>query len=190
VTLHCLIIVGVHSAFVGTGFVLTSNTLLTYSFAEERCWRSFHCQVILQRCNQVRDCSSPFIKLTDTGVQNRALEKTDARVQTVLESVFLCVSCEDHLITTFPAISVLRMVKYVPIPIDATRLFKLLFRMLGWEKQVHSRIAERRQEELTWVWWRKVLMTASFILKSVDSLLFFSLRCFSIVLSFRLPLCW
>ncbi|KAF7368881.1 ATP-binding cassette transporter [Mycena venus] len=74
-----------------------------------------------------------YLAKMQSSVQNRALEKTDARVQIVSETM-----------------SVLRMIK-----------------MLGWEKQVHRRIAEKRQEELTWVWWRKVLMTASFILNSL-----------------------
>ncbi|KAJ7323675.1 hypothetical protein DFH08DRAFT_917047 [Mycena albidolilacea] len=32
--------------------------------------------------------------------------------------------------------------------------------MFGWEKQMKERIAEKREAELTWIWWRKVLSTA------------------------------
>ncbi|KAJ7148752.1 P-loop containing nucleoside triphosphate hydrolase protein [Mycena crocata] len=38
--------------------------------------------------------------------------------------------------------------------------------MFGWEKQMNEKIAEKREEELNWIWWRKVLYTASGTLKS------------------------
>ncbi|KAJ7449230.1 hypothetical protein FB451DRAFT_754458 [Mycena latifolia] len=59
-------------------------------------------------------------------LQKGALEKTDARVQTVSE-----------------LLNVVRMIK-----------------MFGWEKQMDQKIAEKREEELNWIWWRKVVYTA------------------------------
>ncbi|KAF7368865.1 ATP-binding cassette transporter [Mycena venus] len=68
-----------------------------------------------------------WVAKMQSNVQKQALEKTDARVQTVSETM-----------------SVLRMIK-----------------MFGWEKQIYQKIAEKREEELNWIWWRKVLYTAS-----------------------------
>ncbi|KAJ7480955.1 hypothetical protein FB451DRAFT_1031097, partial [Mycena latifolia] len=59
-------------------------------------------------------------------LQKGALERTDARVQTVSE-----------------LLNVIRMIK-----------------MFGWEKQMDQKIAEKREEELNWIWWRKVVYTA------------------------------
>lgn len=36
-----------------------------------------------------------------------------------------------------------------------------MIKMFGWEKEMDAKIAEKRTEELTWIWWRKVLKTAS-----------------------------
>ncbi|KAJ7732681.1 multidrug resistance-associated ABC transporter [Mycena metata] len=66
-------------------------------------------------------------------VQDKALQKTDARVQTFSETV-----------------NVVRMIK-----------------MFGWEKQMNEKIAEKREDELTWIWRRKVLYTANGILNFV-----------------------
>ncbi|KAJ7776222.1 P-loop containing nucleoside triphosphate hydrolase protein [Mycena metata] len=69
----------------------------------------------------------------ESRVQDKALEKTDARVQTFSETV-----------------NVVRMIK-----------------VFGWEKQMNEKIAEKREDELTWIWRRKVLYTASGILNFV-----------------------
>ncbi|KAJ7035141.1 P-loop containing nucleoside triphosphate hydrolase protein [Mycena alexandri] len=68
-----------------------------------------------------------------SNVQEKALQKTDARVQTFSETM-----------------NVVRMIK-----------------MFGWEKQMNEKIAEKREDELTWIWWRKVLYTANGILNFV-----------------------
>ncbi|KAJ7837802.1 hypothetical protein B0H14DRAFT_2449202 [Mycena olivaceomarginata] len=73
-----------------------------------------------------------YIAKMQSSVQKRALEKTDARVQTVTETM-----------------NVLRMIK-----------------TFGWEKQVEARIAEKRKEELKWIWWRKIFYTASMTVNS------------------------
>ncbi|KAJ7645869.1 hypothetical protein B0H17DRAFT_1186847 [Mycena rosella] len=65
-------------------------------------------------------------KLQQTA-QKATLKKTDARVQTVSETM-----------------NVLRMVK-----------------MFGWEKQMDGRIADKRDEELKWIWRRKLLDLAN-----------------------------
>jgi hypothetical protein len=41
----------------------------------------------------------------------------------------------------------------------------VLSRTFGWEKQVEARIAEKRKEELKWIWWRKIFYTASMTVK-------------------------
>ncbi|KAJ7646949.1 hypothetical protein FB45DRAFT_891892 [Roridomyces roridus] len=56
-------------------------------------------------------------------VQKQTMQKIDARVQTVTETV-----------------NVLRMIK-----------------MLGWEMKTEERIASKREEELTWIWRRRLL---------------------------------
>ncbi|KAF7324829.1 ATP-binding cassette transporter [Mycena kentingensis (nom. inval.)] len=58
-------------------------------------------------------------------IQEKTLAKTDARVQTVTETL-----------------GVLRMIK-----------------MFGWEKQLKERIDEKREVELIWIWWRKIIFT-------------------------------
>ncbi|KAJ7164522.1 hypothetical protein C8R46DRAFT_1193124 [Mycena filopes] len=58
-------------------------------------------------------------------IQQETLAKTDARVQTLEETM-----------------NVVRMIK-----------------MFGWEKQMNAKIAEKREQELTWIWWRKMLGT-------------------------------
>ncbi|KAJ7078496.1 hypothetical protein C8R44DRAFT_836696 [Mycena epipterygia] len=68
-----------------------------------------------------------YLAKLQSNVQKEALNKTDARVQTVSEMV-----------------NVIRMIK-----------------MFGWEKQMEDKIAEKREEELTWIWWRKVLYTTN-----------------------------
>ncbi|KAJ6604251.1 hypothetical protein DFH09DRAFT_1300496 [Mycena vulgaris] len=61
-------------------------------------------------------------KLVQT-VQQQRLKRTDARVQTVTETM-----------------NVLRMIK-----------------LFGWERQMNERVAEKREEELSWIWKRQVL---------------------------------
>ncbi|KAJ7745476.1 P-loop containing nucleoside triphosphate hydrolase protein [Mycena maculata] len=61
-------------------------------------------------------------KLQQT-IQKGAMKKTDARVQTVTETI-----------------NVLRMIK-----------------MFGWEKQMDQKIADKREEELNWIWKRKLI---------------------------------
>ncbi|KAJ7729547.1 hypothetical protein DFH07DRAFT_850204 [Mycena maculata] len=61
-------------------------------------------------------------KLQQT-IQKAAMKKTDARVQTVTETI-----------------NVLRMIK-----------------MFGWEKQMDQKIADKREEELNWIWKRKLI---------------------------------
>ncbi|KAJ6501692.1 hypothetical protein C8R47DRAFT_1193380 [Mycena vitilis] len=56
-------------------------------------------------------------------VQQQRLKKTDARVQTVTETM-----------------NVLRMIK-----------------LFGWERQMNERVAEKREEELQWLWKRQML---------------------------------
>ncbi|KAJ6519437.1 hypothetical protein C8R45DRAFT_1066135 [Mycena sanguinolenta] len=56
-------------------------------------------------------------------VQQQRLKKTDARVQTVTETM-----------------NVLRMIK-----------------LFGWERQMNERVAEKREEELNWLWKRQLL---------------------------------
>ncbi|KAF8218227.1 hypothetical protein K438DRAFT_1925383 [Mycena galopus ATCC 62051] len=74
-----------------------------------------------------------YVAKLQSSVQKQALDKTDARVQTVSETM-----------------NVLRMI-----------------RMFGWGKQVHQRIAQKRDDELRWVWYRKLLYTASMTVNSV-----------------------
>ncbi|KAK7048418.1 ATP-binding cassette transporter [Favolaschia claudopus] len=42
-----------------------------------------------------------------------------------------------------------------------------MIKMFGWEKQVQDRIEVKRQEELNWIWWRKIAYTASMIANSL-----------------------
>ncbi|KAJ7495858.1 hypothetical protein B0H11DRAFT_2000914 [Mycena galericulata] len=71
-------------------------------------------------------------KLQQT-IQKGAMKKTDARVQTVTETI-----------------NVLRMIK-----------------MFGWEKQMDGKIAEKREEELVWIWRRKLIDLANDIVNSL-----------------------
>jgi len=65
------------------------------------------------------------------GLQRRLMVKTDARVQTVTESVYL-ISFLLMVVTYLPSVmGVLRMVK-----------------MFGWEKQISNRVADKRDDEL------------------------------------------
>ncbi|KAJ7049448.1 hypothetical protein C8F01DRAFT_1352344 [Mycena amicta] len=68
-----------------------------------------------------------------SNIQQKTLDKTDARVQTVTE-----------------ILGVLRMIK-----------------MFGWEKQIKAKINVQRQDELVWLWRRKIVFTMQGILKSV-----------------------
>ncbi|KAJ7838629.1 hypothetical protein B0H14DRAFT_2788979 [Mycena olivaceomarginata] len=74
-----------------------------------------------------------YITKLQSSVQKKTLKQTDARVQTVTETM-----------------NVVRMIK-----------------MFGWEKQMKERIAEKREAELTWIWWRKVLSTAQGLTNSL-----------------------
>ena len=51
----------------------------------------------------------------------------------------------------FPVMSVLRMIK-----------------LFGWEARIKKLVAETRQEELKWVWKRKLLVMLSRIVKYVE----------------------
>ncbi|KAJ7156234.1 hypothetical protein C8R46DRAFT_429362 [Mycena filopes] len=42
-----------------------------------------------------------------------------------------------------------------------------MIKMFGWEKQMNEKVAEKREDELTWIWWRKVVYTASGILNFI-----------------------
>ncbi|KAJ6461033.1 multidrug resistance-associated ABC transporter [Mycena sanguinolenta] len=42
-----------------------------------------------------------------------------------------------------------------------------MIKMFGWEKQVYEKISEKRAEELTAIWWRKILYTISMISISI-----------------------
>ncbi|KAJ6521925.1 P-loop containing nucleoside triphosphate hydrolase protein [Mycena vulgaris] len=48
-------------------------------------------------------------------------------------------------------------------PMNVLRMVK----MFGWEKQMNEKIAEKREEELSWIWRRKLLDLASAIVNSV-----------------------
>ncbi|KAJ6589838.1 P-loop containing nucleoside triphosphate hydrolase protein [Mycena vulgaris] len=74
-----------------------------------------------------------YVAKLEQTVQKATLKKTDARVQTVSETM-----------------NVLRMVK-----------------MFGWEKQMNGKIAEKREEELSWIWRRKLLDLANAIVNNV-----------------------
>ncbi|KAJ6551726.1 multidrug resistance-associated ABC transporter [Mycena capillaripes] len=74
-----------------------------------------------------------YVAKLQSSVQEKALAKTDARVQVVSETM-----------------NILRMIK-----------------MFGWEKQTMEKIAEKRKEELTWIWWRKIVYTANAFIKYV-----------------------
>ncbi|KAJ6564563.1 P-loop containing nucleoside triphosphate hydrolase protein [Mycena capillaripes] len=74
-----------------------------------------------------------YVAKLQSSVQEKALAKTDARVQAVSETM-----------------NVLRMIK-----------------MFGWEKQAMEKVAQKRKEELTWIWWRKVVYTASGLLSDI-----------------------
>ncbi|KAJ7720271.1 hypothetical protein DFH07DRAFT_760895 [Mycena maculata] len=87
-----------------------------------------------------------YVAKLQSSVQEKALQKTDARVQTVSETM-----------------NVIRMIK-----------------MFGWEKQIHEKIAEQQEQELTWIWWRKVLYTAQAVLKLVSYICLLSLGSSSI----------
>jgi hypothetical protein len=41
--------------------------------------------------------------------------------------------------------------------------------MFGWERQINETIAEKREEELTWIWRRKLLDFVNNVVKSVPS---------------------
>ncbi|KAJ6589849.1 P-loop containing nucleoside triphosphate hydrolase protein [Mycena vulgaris] len=74
-----------------------------------------------------------YVAKLEQTVQKATLKKTDARVQTVSETM-----------------NVLRMVK-----------------MFGWEKQMNGKIAEKREEELSWIWRRKLLDLANAIVNNL-----------------------
>ena len=90
--------------------------------------------------------------LTNT-VTKRKMEATDARVQNVTES-------ESHLTSRNaqyllmahpgPVMSILRMAK-----------------LFGWESRVKEFVAEKREEELKWIWKRKLLNMFSNVAKCV-----------------------
>jgi hypothetical protein len=44
-----------------------------------------------------------------------------------------------------------------------------LSRLFGWERQMNERVAEKREEELKWIWRRKMLDLLNNILKYVLS---------------------
>ncbi|THU88444.1 P-loop containing nucleoside triphosphate hydrolase protein [Dendrothele bispora CBS 962.96] len=77
-----------------------------------------------------------FIAKLVQDVQSNRLKKTDARVQTVTETM-----------------NVLRMVK-----------------LFGWEQKMEGRIAEKREEELVWIWRRQILELLNGTIKSYSSL--------------------
>lgn len=70
---------------------------------------------------------------------NRLSLQTDARVETVTESMLLShqILPSDWLVHI--AVGVLRMVK-----------------LFGWEKKMSDKIKEKREEELKWLWKDKV----------------------------------
>ncbi|KAF7366640.1 ATP-binding cassette transporter [Mycena sanguinolenta] len=75
-------------------------------------------------------------------VQQQRLKKTDARVQTVTESALrlnLFLSMEDS--------------SHAYLAMNAIRMIKLS----GWERQMNERVAEKREEELSWLWKRQLL---------------------------------
>ncbi|KAJ7497652.1 hypothetical protein FB451DRAFT_240230 [Mycena latifolia] len=74
-----------------------------------------------------------YVAKLQQSVQKAALKKTDARVQTVSETM-----------------NILRMVK-----------------MFGWEKQTNGKIDDKREEELNWIWRRKLLDLANNLVNSV-----------------------
>ncbi|KAF7377837.1 hypothetical protein MSAN_00207200 [Mycena sanguinolenta] len=42
-----------------------------------------------------------------------------------------------------------------------------MIKMFGWENQIYERISEKREEELIWIWYRKLMSTASWVVNSV-----------------------
>ncbi|KAJ7164189.1 hypothetical protein C8R46DRAFT_901348, partial [Mycena filopes] len=42
-----------------------------------------------------------------------------------------------------------------------------MIKMFGWETHLTAKVAEKREDELTWIWWRKVVYTASGILNFI-----------------------
>ncbi|KAJ7864236.1 hypothetical protein B0H14DRAFT_2736510 [Mycena olivaceomarginata] len=93
-----------------------------------------------------------YITKLQSSVQKKTLKQTDARVQTVTETM-----------------NVVRMIK-----------------MFGWEKQMKERIAEKREAELTWIWWRKVLSTAqgltNSLIPTITMLATYGQHCFTVVM--------
>ncbi|KAJ7141437.1 hypothetical protein C8R44DRAFT_763446 [Mycena epipterygia] len=78
-----------------------------------------------------------YVAKLEQTVQQATLKKTDARVQTVSETM-----------------NVLRMIK-----------------MFGWEKQMNEKIADKREEELNWIWKRKMLDLLNGVLNSIIPIL-------------------
>jgi len=82
-------------------------------------------------------------------VQKSRLKRTDARVQTVTESKQYSYHTEEsHLHICNLALNVLRMVK-----------------LFGWEQKMEGRIAEKREEELIWIWRGQVLELLNGLIK-------------------------
>ncbi|KAG5220339.1 Karyopherin transporter [Salix suchowensis] len=73
------------------------------------------------------------------GVQQQQMKSTDARVQNVTEGGIPRYCCFTPL-KLVSALSVARMIK-----------------LLGWERRMNDRIRSTREEELAWLWKRKVL---------------------------------
>jgi hypothetical protein len=97
--------------------------------------------------------------LTNT-VQKQKMKATDGRVQTVTESTSSCsptlheCNLTNHLCRAtllLLVMSVLRMIK-----------------LFGWEGRVRETVAEKREEELKWIWKKKLLGLASSIAKWVN----------------------
>ncbi|KAJ6460983.1 P-loop containing nucleoside triphosphate hydrolase protein [Mycena sanguinolenta] len=53
-----------------------------------------------------------------------------------------------------------------------------MIKMFGWETQIHKIIREKREEELIWIWYRKLMSTASWVVKYVSLFVFVHLMFF------------
>jgi hypothetical protein len=81
-------------------------------------------------------------------VQKTTLKKTDARVQSVTESMFLPIALISCAVELFTVMSVLRMVKF-----------------FAWESRMEERIKDRRTDELKCIKRRRMLYLVDGILK-------------------------
>ncbi|KAJ7465185.1 hypothetical protein FB451DRAFT_1488697 [Mycena latifolia] len=91
-----------------------------------------------------------YVAKLQQSVQKATLKKTDARVQAVSESNHEC--APDGQVGHILIVS---------------SLFDAGARMFGWEKQMNGKIADKREEELGWIWRRKLLELANHLVNSL-----------------------